>query len=154
MSVVLSDDVPAALGADHDAIVEYWKLTVKGWAVEAAHLEALVMTVGVLIDAPEFVDGAQLAAFTSRGKAAQLRTWPAASGTVIVSSSRGDGRYGVTRESCECRGYGSHGHCIHRALAIWLADVEHVNVCQVSTIGESESGLTMAPGPVPAAEAA
>lgn len=150
----VSDDVPAVVGSDHDAIVEYWALTVEGWAVEAAHLEALVMTEGVLIDAPGFVDGDQLEAFATRGKGPQLRTRPAANGGVMVSNSRGNDRYGVTRTICECQGHRSHGRCMHRALVIWLADVESAPVCRVTTIGSNQGGVTMAPGPVPAAEAA
>lgn len=103
------------------------------------------------LHAPGFVDVSQLEAFATRGKTAQLRTWPAVSGTVMVSNSRGDGWYAVTRSSCECQGHATAGRCYHRALAIWLHDIEGVPVCRVATIGSNETGTTMAPGPVPAA---
>lgn len=109
---------------------------------------------GAIVEAADFASVEQLAEFTTRAKSIGLRTWPARAGVAMVSNSRGDGRYAVTRMSCECRGHQGHGRCKHSALAIWLVDVERVNICRLTTIGANTAEVTMLPGPIPATDAA
>lgn len=106
---------------------------------------------GHTVTAPGF-SREQFTAFVERAKAAQLRTTPATTpGTVLVQSGSSPASYAVTRERCSCRGHQSAGRCYHRALAIYLADVEGVNVCRVATIGFSKRGVPLTIGRKPAA---
>lgn len=146
----VSEDVPAVIADDHEAIVRFWEATVKGWTASAAHRSAddVFVIDGMVVEAPGFTSGAQFTAFVARAKTAGLNTWSARPGVVLVSSSRDNGRFRVTRTSCTCQGHASHGRCKHRALALWLVNVEGVNLCRVATMG---AGVTILPGPAAAA---
>ncbi len=41
----------------------------------------------------------------------------------VTSASRPGRVHRVTRTSCDCEGHAAYGRCMHRALAIFLADV-------------------------------
>jgi hypothetical protein len=73
---------------------------------------------------------------------------------VLVTSGSSDTRYAVTRTSCECAGHLGHGYCKHRALVIWLHDVQGVDVMRIPVIGVSKRGLPLTTGRKPAAKGA
>ena len=112
---------------------------------------AMIEIEGVAIDAPGFT-AETFAAAVSRAKREQLRTNPGA-GCVLVMSGSDDAQYAVTRQRCDCLGHMGHGHCKHRALCIYLHDVQGVDVLRVPTIGFSKGGVSLTTGRKPAAKA-
>lgn len=107
---------------------------------------------GKQVDAPGFTSVDQFMGFVERAKDAQLRTTPAgASNTVMVQSNSSDAKYAVTRGQCSCHGGRTHGRCFHRALVIWLHDVQGVDVTTIPTIGVSKRGIPLTFGRKPAA---
>lgn len=156
-------DVPAEIRNDHQAIAAFWAEQVKIWAASAAQDQAemeaeargeLVVD-GHTVTAPGFTSVEQFLGFADRAKATQLRTYPGpVPGMVMVVNPKTDAQYAVTRTSCSCRGHQGHGRCYHRALVLWLHDVQGVKVCQIRTIGVDTSGVPMTVGPKPTAEAA
>lgn len=105
---------------------------------------------GHLVDAPGFTRERFLEA-VDRAKREQLRTTPA-NGCVLVMSGSDDARYAVTRERCECMAGQTHHFCKHRALCIYLQDVQGVDVMHVPTIGFNERGVSVTTGRRPAAK--
>lgn len=106
---------------------------------------------GQVVNAPGFTPET-FGAFVDRAKSAQLRTTPAR-GCVKVQSGSSPAQYAVTRSSCSCQGHGSHGRCYHRALCIYLYDVQGVDLMQVPTIGFSKRGVSLTIGRKSAAKA-
>jgi|GEM_PF-2988989 len=156
-------DVPAEIRNDHQAIAAFWAEQVKIWAATAAQDQAemeaeargeLVVD-GHTVKAPGFTSSEQFMGFVERAKTAQLRTSPGWNpGTVMVMNPKTDAQYAVTRTSCPCKGHHGHGRCYHRALVLWLHDVQGVKVCRIPTIGVDTAGVPMTVEPKPAAEAA
>lgn len=77
-----------------------------------------------LVEAPGYTT-ATLTRHAQRGFDAGLQIRPAHEpGAVLVSASDGVRWHRVTRRTCDCTA-GQHGiSCMHRALAIWLADID------------------------------
>lgn len=105
---------------------------------------------GKAVEAPGFESAEQFMGFVERAKIAQLRTNPG-TGCVLVMSGSDDAQYAVTRTSCECQGHRGHGRCYHRALCIYLQDVQGVDVMRTPTIGFSKRGVSLTYGRKPAA---
>lgn len=146
--VNVSDDVPADSRGDHAGIVAWWTDEITRQDQERAYVareDVFVTDQGQTVEAPGFDTLERLTAYVTRARAAQLRTRPAGTpGVVMVSSGSSPAVYAVTRHRCGCAAGQTHGYCQHRALAIWLHDVEGVPVCRVATIGTDASGLTVA----------
>lgn len=150
----------AAEARTHDEIAAFWHGQAQGWAADAAHLEhepAEVIIMGVLeiegkvVDAPGFTLE-QFTAAVERAKREQLRTTPG-TGCVMVQSGSDDARYAVTRDRCDCMAGQTHRYCKHRALAIYLQDVQGVDIMRIPTIGFNERGVSVTIGRKPAAKA-
>jgi len=105
---------------------------------------------GKMVDAPGFTRERFLEA-VARAKREQLRTTPG-SGCVLVQSGSDDARYTVTRDRCDCKAGQTHHYCKHRALAIYLQDVQGVDIMHVPTIGFNERGISVTRGRKPAAK--
>jgi hypothetical protein len=155
-SVDVSDDVPATIREDHGASVAWWEGEVTRQEAERAHLarpDVFVTDDGRIVNAPGFDSLLHLTSFVERAKAAHLRTVPAKDPrSVLVQSVSSAAIYAVTRHACSCKAGMTHGRCYHRALVIWLHDVEGVPVCKLPTIGVNERGRTMTYGRKPAAK--
>lgn len=156
-------DVPVEIRNDHQAIAAFWAEQVKIWAASAAQLvtemeaeaRGELVIDGHAVKASGFTSAEQFMSFVDRAKTAQLRTSPGSvRGMVMVMNPKTDARYAVTRTSCSCQGHHGHGRCYHRALVLWLHDVQGVKVCRIRTIGVNVAGVPMTFGPKPAAEAA
>lgn len=114
-----------------------------GTGLDREDLEAFEVE-GKTVTAPGFTRD-QFLAFVTRAKEAQLRTTPAKD-CVLVMSGSSDARYAVRRDRCDCQGHMGHGRCYHRALCIYLQDVQGVDVMHVPTIGFSKRGLALTTG--------
>lgn len=163
-SADVSEDVPAKLisKGDHAAIVEWWHAEAARWEREAIALRGQLEAEANMLEVEEkqvnargFTSAIQFESFVERAKAHQLRTNPAGrAGVVMVQSGSSPANYAVTRTSCDCYGHQHYGRCYHRALVIWLHDVQGVPVCRVPTIGFSPRGVSLTIGRKPAARKA
>jgi hypothetical protein len=126
-------ELPSDVQASHAAMVAWWEGQLSP-SPDTFEVE------GRRVHAPGFRGGAQFTAYVARAKAAGLRTMPGSRpGVVMVSSGSLPAMYAVTRDRCSCAAGQSHGYCYHRALAIWLHDVEGVPVCKRQILQENPS---------------
>lgn len=142
--VDVSSDAPAG---DHEAIVAFWRSQAEGWAASAVRPTEAVVYAGGTVEAPGFTSVTFAAGIEKAVRLGTLHMTPTRRGAVLVMSASSDARYLVTRSSCSCAGHMGHGHCYHRAAAIYVSDIWGVDLCHEAILGFDPQGW-----PVTAAE--
>lgn len=103
---------------------------------------ALIDAMGLLIEAPGFTPETFEAGVRKAQAAGYLHTWPArVPGAVLVETAHTNvAAYLVSRDACDCYGSRAHGHCYHRAAAIYASDFYGIDLCRDELLGFDANG--------------
>lgn len=104
---------------------------------------ALIDAMGLLIEAPGFTPETFAAGVAKAQATGYMHMWPArkGSGAILVETANTNGAaYHVTRAACDCYGSRTHGHCYHRAAAIYASDFYGIDLCRDELLGFDANG--------------
>lgn len=97
----------------------------------------IIDVLGLLVEAPAFTPETFAAGVAKAQAAGYFHIVPARTpGTVLIDTANTNGAaYAVTRHACSCMAGQTHGHCYHRAGAIYISEFYGIDLCRTEILG-------------------